>query len=98
MKEVLHRLLNYRIFADTVCQHVLTEDNKELISLCSATDLSTDSGILTICSHHKKLFLDEYEFLQKNCCDPFSVCTKSAKCSLYTLEILKAERVNSFTT
>jgi len=48
----------------------ITEDDKELISLCSVTDLSTESGLLTIFSHHKKLFLDKYEFLQKNCCDP----------------------------
>ncbi|KAK2168043.1 hypothetical protein LSH36_21g08036, partial [Paralvinella palmiformis] len=71
----------------------IIEDDKELISLCSVTY----SGTLTICSHHKKLFLDKYEFLQ-NCCDPFSVPTKSIKSSLSTLYIPKAEMINSLTT
>ncbi|KAK2165557.1 hypothetical protein LSH36_48g00018, partial [Paralvinella palmiformis] len=31
----------------------------------------------------------------QNCCDPFSVHTKSVKC---TLDIPKAERINSLTT
>ena len=45
------------------------------------------------------MFLDKYEFLQKNCCDPFSVPTKSVKkgCSS-TLDVPKAERISSLTT
>ncbi|KAK2151361.1 hypothetical protein LSH36_366g04015, partial [Paralvinella palmiformis] len=36
-------------------------------------------NFVTVCSRLKALFLDKYEFLQKNCCDPFSVPTKSVK-------------------
>ena len=46
----------------------------------------------------QNVFLDKYEFLQKNCCDPFFVHIKSAKSSLSTLDIAKAERINSLTT
>ena len=52
---------------------------------------------MKICSHHKKLFVDKYEFLH-NCRDPFLEHTKSVKSSLSTLDIPKSERINSLTT
>jgi hypothetical protein len=85
---------------EDTCHKTSHSRRKELLkhSQLSATDLTTASGTLTICTHHKKLFLYKYEFPQKNCCDPFSVHTKSVKSSLSTLDIAKAERINSLTT
>ena len=45
----------------------------------------------------QNVFLDKYEFLLQNCCDPFSVHTKLIKSSLNTLDIPKAERINCLT-
>ncbi|XP_036608219.1 ARL14 effector protein-like [Trichosurus vulpecula] len=42
----------------------------------------TLSGNDTICLHHAKIYIDQFEDLQKSCCDPFNILKKLAKKNL----------------
>ena len=44
-------------------------DEAKLSYHTDLTDRKTE--VKTVCAHHKALMIDNYEVLQKNCCNPF---------------------------
>src|SRR5882757_950974 len=50
-----------------------------------------------ICTHHKKVFLDRYEDLQKKCCDPFSDHKKTIRGKLIAINIETADALSTAT-
>lgn len=74
----------------------LTPDAQQLLlRRCNftAADASTN-----VCCHHEKIFIDKYSFLQKMCCDPFSLHPESArKKSLRVIDLTIADKIKTIT-
>ena len=58
-------------------------DKSLLISRTGLSASVLDTG--NICSHHKKILLEKYEFLQRSCCDPFKAHKQPVKKGLRTV-------------
>uniref|UniRef100_A0A673A6G4 Uncharacterized protein n=1 Tax=Sphaeramia orbicularis TaxID=375764 RepID=A0A673A6G4_9TELE len=65
-----------------VGQHMSDESECHKKTYCRIT------SSMTVCLHHKKLYLDKYEHLQKSCCNPFSLHAKSVKGALRVVGII----------
>ena len=69
-------------------------DEQRLLILRSAQDLKSNS---TVCLHHKSLLLTKFEFLQKKCCNPFSINNHNVKSNLQALSEAQAEQLKPLT-
>lgn len=50
-------------------------------------ELSSMSATGNICSHHKNIFINKYEFLQKTCCNPFTIHKQPIKQGLRSISM-----------
>ena len=71
-------------------------DEEKLPHRADLTDRKTE--VKTVCAHHKALMIDNYEVLQKNCCNPFKTQKTTIKRNLrdMSLKFAKDQQKNQF--
>jgi len=74
----------------------LTLHEKDLLFLRCDFKETTTTGAMTVCLHHQAMFLKRYEYLQKNCCDPYSKHSKPSK-GRSVLDIASAAKLTTRT-
>ena len=60
-------------------------DEAKLSYRTDLTDRKTE--VKTVCAHHKALMIDNYEVLQKNCCNPFKTPKTTIKRNLQVISV-----------
>lgn len=69
----------------------LDKELVELLFLRAGINAGTTIEGQTICYHHQQILLEKYEFLQKNCCDPFSAHKKTVSGSLRVIDMATSQ-------
>ena len=64
-------------------------DEAKLSYHADITDRKTE--VKTVCAHHKALMIDNYEVLQKNCCNPFKTHKTTIKQNFRVMSVKFAE-------
>jgi len=62
-------------------------DETERNLLMTRAELSSLSETGNICYHHKSVFINKYEFLQKTCCNPFIIHKQPVKQGLRSISL-----------
>lgn len=74
----------------------LPETDHEL--LFWRTSFRKPDSTTILCLHHEKVFVGKYSFLQKVCCDPFSLHPEISKMKfLWTIDLQTADHINTIT-
>uniref|UniRef100_H3AKY4 ARF like GTPase 14 effector protein n=2 Tax=Latimeria chalumnae TaxID=7897 RepID=H3AKY4_LATCH len=78
-KKCLTRQVGFKALSDI--------SSADMLLLQLRTGIMTLSKDNTICLHHEKTYIEQYEGMQKACCDPFNIHRKLVKKSLHVIDI-----------